>query len=390
MIIHLESTEAGFKRMKALFDSGQVTEINGLKILSVSESRTRVQGADMEAGLRSSRQPIGIPAMTQGRDRVKQPLSASRYAAFSFAFLIAGITFACLVPKIGEGLDGRIYFLVLIVWGLLSASFLAGAMRSYASVHQKHLGTTVLLSGPIAVFILVIGLGMKFVQSAPSTFDLTVRLSVLDGKASLIRSGTIVIDLDNDRRQEEIGNNGEANFKGIPVRLNGTVINVFAKVKGYKEEWQKLKLSGHVLEVPLKPEEDRDSQVADPIKKLMNSEAELVLSNSRDKATAEQYGALFANRATISDSGPPAHTWHGRREIMARFRKLERFADLRHKMTVGPYSTSNGTVTVEAETEFLMENPAPNQNPNGSGKERWIFVKEGEKWKIQSFRYNVP
>jgi RNA polymerase sigma factor (TIGR02999 family) len=35
MIIHLESTEAAFERMKSLFESGQVTEISGLKIANV-------------------------------------------------------------------------------------------------------------------------------------------------------------------------------------------------------------------------------------------------------------------------------------------------------------------------------------------------------------------
>jgi hypothetical protein len=393
MIIHLESTEAGFKRMKSLFESGEVTEVNGLKILSVSESKARVQGADMEAGLRSSRQAVRIPVMAQERDRVKQPLSAVRYATFSFAFLTVAAAFACFylfwAPKMGEG-DGRVYFLVLIVWGLLSASFLAGAMRGYASVHQKHLGTTVLLSGPIAVFILVVGLGMKFAQSAPSTFDLTVRPSALDGKAPLINSGTIVIDLDNDRRQEEIGNNGEANFKDIPGRLRGVVIPVLVKAKGYKENWQKLKLTGPVLEVPLEPVEGQHSQVVDSIRKLMDSEAKLVLSNSRDAATAERYGALFADNATISDSGPPARTWRGRKEIIARFRGLERFADLRHKLTAEPSINSDGSGTAEAVTEFLMENPGHNQNPNGFGRERWTFVKEGDQWKIQSFRYNVP
>lgn len=40
MIIHLESTEAAFKRMKSLFTSGQVTEIGGLRILDVHEAQT--------------------------------------------------------------------------------------------------------------------------------------------------------------------------------------------------------------------------------------------------------------------------------------------------------------------------------------------------------------
>lgn len=326
---------------------------------------------------------------------IEQPLSAKKFVVYSFAFLFTGIVFTWFylvwAPNHrGEEIDCRIYFPILIVWGLLCASFLTGVMRGYASISHRSPPLAVMVTGPVAVFLLVIGLGAKFAQCAPSTFDLTVRPYAADGKASLIKSGTIVLDLDNDRRQEDIGTNGEANFKGIPGRLSGSVIAVLPRVPGYKENWQKLKLTGHVLDVRLEPEENQQPKVADPFQKLMDSEAELVLSNFRDETAAARYGDLFTTTATISDSGPPAHTWHGREEIMLRFRKLERFADLRHKLAAPPSTSSNGVVTVEAITEFLMENRTQNQNPNGSGKERWTFVKEGEQWKIQSFRYNVP
>jgi len=55
-----------------------------------------------------------------------------------------------------------------------------------------------------------------------------------DGAAPIIRSGEIVIDLGNDRREASIGPNGEANFKGIPGRFKETVIKVLPLVEGYK------------------------------------------------------------------------------------------------------------------------------------------------------------
>ena len=134
---------------------------------------------------------------------------------------------------------------------------------------------------------------------------------------------------------------------------------------------------------------DPYSQAENEIKLLIDSEASLALSNSRDDSTTARYGALFTANAWIADSGPPVFRWQGREKIMARFRGLPRFAELRHKLTSGP-SIDGGKATAEATTEFLLEKAIPNKNPNGSGKEHWVFVKEGEQWKILTFRYNIP
>jgi hypothetical protein len=335
-----------------------------------------------------------LPETHENPALVKRPLPAAKVAAFSFAFLATGIAFAAFyafwAPRVGENLDCRVYFLVLLAWGLPCAAFLSGAMRGYAFVNQKHLGTTVVLGGPIASFLLIVALGIRFAHCSPSTFDLTVRPCELDGKTPIFRSGTIILDLDNVRRQEEIGKNGEANFKGIPEYLVKSEITVSARVDGYKQESERLKLSDHLLYLPLtRSELHPDSEAADLIKKLIASEAELVLSNSRDKAAAEQYGDLFAAEAWIADSGCHDCIWRGRQKIMARFRNLTRFVELHHTLSSEPSIRDDGSATAEAMTDVLMEN-GPNNNLNGSGKEQWTFVKEGEKWKIRSFRYNMP
>jgi hypothetical protein len=319
---------------------------------------------------------------------MRQPLSAAKYAVHSLLLLAVGSAFVWFyvawAPKLGADLDRRVYFIVLIVWGLVCASYLVGAMRGNLVIRYKGL----VASGQIAVLLVILGLGMKFAPDVPPAFDLTVRLCELDGKTPILKPGIVILDLNNDRRSEEIGTKGEANFKGIPGGLRGRTITVLPKVNGYEENPKMLQVSGSVLCIPLTP--DPKSQAAGRIKELMESEAKLVLSNSRDAAAAERYGALFAENATLSDSGPPAYTWHRRGDIMVRFRRLPHFVDLRHKLTSEPSIKSNDSATAEAITEYLIENPGPNQNPNGSGNERWTFVKEGDQWKIQSFRYNVP
>jgi len=51
------------------------------------------------------------------------------------------------------------------------------------------------------------------VPQPPATFDLTVRPYGEDGAAPIIRSGEIVIDLGNDRREASIGPNGELTLR---------------------------------------------------------------------------------------------------------------------------------------------------------------------------------
>jgi len=38
----------------------------------------------------------------------------------------------------------------------------------------------------------------------------------------------------------------------------------------------------------------------------------------------------------------------------------------------------------------VLEKPKPNENTVGAGNESWTFGKVEGKWKIRSFRYNVP
>jgi hypothetical protein len=124
-------------------------------------------------------------------------------------------------------------------------------MRSYARFRGTHLGSTLELGGPVVLFCLVVLGGFKLVPAAPVTFDLTVRPHSADGLNPIITSGKITIDLDTDRRTEAIGSNGEADFKGIPPRFQGATLKILPQVEGYEEQWQRHKLHGNVLELPL-------------------------------------------------------------------------------------------------------------------------------------------
>ena len=185
-----------------------------------------------------------------------QPLSAMAYALIALGGLAIGIGllffYVYQVPKLIEsGAQNQIFYLLLIPWALACAAFLFGAMRSYARFTHQHLGSYLELGGPVVLFCLVVAGGFKLVPAAPETFDLTVRPHSADGRNPIITSGTITIDLDTARRTESLGANGEADFKGIPPRFRGATLKILPQVEGYEEQWQRHKLHGNVLELPL-------------------------------------------------------------------------------------------------------------------------------------------
>ena len=109
-----------------------------------------------------------------------QPLSAKNYVIVALLGLIfaAGFTlfYVYRVPKLVEsGVQGQVFYLLLIPWALSCAAFLFGAMKSYARFTHKHLGNFLELGGPVVLFCLVLVGGFKLVPPAPETFDLAVR-----------------------------------------------------------------------------------------------------------------------------------------------------------------------------------------------------------------------
>jgi len=185
-----------------------------------------------------------------------QPLSAQAYVIISLMGLLIGIGlllfYVYQVPKLVEsGVQNQVLYLLLIPWALACSAFLFGAMRSYARFTHRQVGNALELGGPIVLFCLVLVGGFKLVPQAAESFDLTVRAHSADGAVPIITSGKVTLELENTRRTESIGLDGEANFKGIPARFRGATVRVLPEVDGYKPAWQPHKLLGSALDFPL-------------------------------------------------------------------------------------------------------------------------------------------
>lgn len=182
-----------------------------------------------------------------------QPLPAMAYVAIALVGLLLALGFTFFyvyqVPKLLEGgAQGQVFYLLLIPWALSSAAFLFGAMRAQAHFTHRQRGSFLELGGPVVLFCLVLLGGFKLVPPGPETFDFAVRAYSAD--SPLITSGQITLELPG-LPHANIGQDGEANFKGMPAKLKGNAIRVLPQVEGYEEKWLTPVAEGNVLTVEL-------------------------------------------------------------------------------------------------------------------------------------------
>lgn len=145
------------------------------------------------------------------------------------------VVYVYLVPRLIEGgIRNQVYYLFLVLWGLICAVVLFGVMRSNARFSDKRRGTFIELRGPAVVFFFVVGNGLYLIPQAES-FDLTVRFHEADDQGKVVTTGKVFMDLDSDRRIGEINSSGEANFKEIPQKFWGAEIKIHPQVEGYEE-----------------------------------------------------------------------------------------------------------------------------------------------------------
>jgi hypothetical protein len=185
----------------------------------------------------------------------KQPLSSWSYALIAMFGLVIAIGLLIFyvdkVPRLIEtGSNNQVFYLLLIPWGLASAAFLFGTMRSVAILKSRQIPTTLELGGPVVVALLVVVGGFRLVPHA-ETFELTMRAHAADGTEPRIRGGGVVLEYGNRSDRQDIGSNGEANFKEIPHRFWGGRARALPEIDGYDRTPQEVRLDSEVIDLAL-------------------------------------------------------------------------------------------------------------------------------------------
>ena len=185
----------------------------------------------------------------QKNDRNRKNLSARGYALLGLTMIVVGIGMLVLMVKLAPempqaNLVDKFYYVVLIVWGLITAIFTFGVMEGYARITSQKVGTKIELRGSAAVFALVV-IGGLFHK--PETFILTVRPH--GPNASLINKGQIRVEGGSFKETVNI-DDGQAVFPYVPLGLSP--VRVLPMIDGYRQEYQSLNVpSNDVIELNL-------------------------------------------------------------------------------------------------------------------------------------------
>jgi hypothetical protein len=131
------------------------------------------------------------------------------------------------------GLAQSLYYVLLVVVGLLAAGFLFGALHSYGKYRGKVLSGTLELGGPVVIVVIIIFVGLTY-ASPTSTFSLVIRPHGPLGQTDVLRAGTVTVFLGTNPRTEQIGSNGQAQFNEVPAAFLGAKVTATADVPGYE------------------------------------------------------------------------------------------------------------------------------------------------------------
>ncbi len=176
-------------------------------------------------------------------------------AAFGVSVTLA-ILFMVHAQKLSSrGLTLTTYYLILIPFGLSVAAFLFGAMRSYARYVGKFSFGQLELTGPVVVFAMVVAGGM-YLAKPQETFLLTVRVHGPGGRADIIKSGSVILDLGSQRITKDLNESGEIHFAEVPQKFSSRKIELLPQVEGFQRieaEWPQTITANKIIYLALKP-----------------------------------------------------------------------------------------------------------------------------------------
>jgi hypothetical protein len=149
--------------------------------------------------------------------RTAQP-SITAYIIISVAgFLVSG---ACVyyyvhnvLGNVSEAASQRIFYIILVVFGISSSAMVFGAMNSYGVLKGEQRSTKFRLTGPVVGVVLVVLGGFYLPKGAMVRQPLSVRL--VNQALSPIAGGRIILYFPNYTRESVVDDKGLALFSDI-------------------------------------------------------------------------------------------------------------------------------------------------------------------------------
>lgn len=160
----------------------------------------------------------------------QKTVSVTTYLLVSIVSLIAaagiGYYYLTYMKKGGsEKMDDRIFYLVLVLFGMAASALIFGIMNSYATLKGIQANVTYKLTGPVVGVVLTV-LGGFMIPKGPSDQILAVR--VFDQDKSPVTRGHVTLSFPHYQREAAINEKGMVIFPEIPYDQlrNNIIINV--------------------------------------------------------------------------------------------------------------------------------------------------------------------
>lgn len=132
--------------------------------------------------------------------------------------------------KVSDEVDQRIFYLILIIFGISASAMVFGVMNTYAVLTGKKQNVQLKMAGP-GVGVVLIVLGGLFLPHTASEKNVTIR--VFDWKNNPVTQGDVKIYLNEYIRTQSIDKMGQALFSGIPADKIKAKMKIEVSSPGY-------------------------------------------------------------------------------------------------------------------------------------------------------------
>ncbi len=132
--------------------------------------------------------------------------------------------------KVTDSVDQRMFYLILILFGISASALVFGVMNTYAVLKGKKQNVKFKMAGPgIGVILIVLG---GFYLPAKST-EKNIAIRLFDRKKNPVTQGDVKIYLKEYFRTQSIDKMGQALFTGLPEDLFKTKMKIEVSCPGY-------------------------------------------------------------------------------------------------------------------------------------------------------------
>ena len=168
---------------------------------------------------------------------------------FVISFLLVYYYLQFIQGKVSDEVDQRIFYLILICFGISVSALVFGVMNTYAVLIGKQQNMSLKMTGPGVGVILVV-MGGLYLPHPSDENNITIR--VFDWKKNPVTDGNVKIYLNEYIRTQSIDKMGQALFAGVPSKIMKDKMKIEVSSPGYStKNYDTLITSSNLLALTL-------------------------------------------------------------------------------------------------------------------------------------------